>query len=211
VLARFRKFRAKDPLWDHFVNSSPVDSKNDLNPHILVAPEGAIYPVKTEESDPVKLSQTIKELGQWLGVDMVGIVALEPSTTPAHGSSDTGAVAEAEEGPEESASDQRPYPFALVCGVLADYDTEEARGLGGQQAVQKGAVVSHYLRAYIRELGYRAVFGGADHLSVAEAAGLGRMDERGRFVTKNKRPYVHISEVISTDLPMAADGTLKNV
>ena len=211
MLARFLKFRAKDPLWEHFVSSSLVDPKNDLNPHIEAAPVGAIYPVKTEESDPVTLSQTIKELGQWLGVDMVGIVALDPSMLPAHGSSDAGGDAEAEEGTQESEGDQRPYPFAVVCGVLADYDPEEARGLGGQQAVQKGAVVSHYLRAYIRELGYRAVFGGADHLSVAEAAGLGRMDEHGRFVTKNKRPYVHIAEVISTDLPMAPDGALKNV
>ena len=211
MLARFLKFRAKDPLWDHFVNSSPVDPKNDLNPHIQVAPEGAIYPVKTEESDPATLSRTIKELGQWLGVDMVGIVALESSTTPTRGPSDAGGGAEAEVGEGESASDQRPYPFAVVCGVLADYDPEEAKGLGGQQAVQKGAVVSHYLRAYIRELGYRAVFGGPDHLSVAEAAGLGRMDEHGRFVTKNKRPYVHIAEVISTDLHMAPDGALKNV
>ena len=209
MLARFLKFREKDPLWNHFVNSSPVDSKNDLNPHIQAAPVGAIYPVKTEESDPATLSRTIKELGQWLGVDMVGIVALESSTTPTRGPSDAGGGAEAEVGEEESASDQTPYPFALVCGVLADYDPEEARGLGGQQALQKGAVVSHYLRAYIRELGYRAVFGGADHLAVAEAAGLGRMDERGRFVTTSKRPYVHISGVIFTDLPMAADGTLE--
>ena len=74
--------------------------------------------------------------------------------------------------------------------------------------MQKGAVVSHYLRAYIRESGYRASFGGADHLSVAEASGLGRIDKGGRFVTNKKSPYVHISQTISTDLPLAADATL---
>ena len=208
MLSRLLKLGTKDPLWDHFINRSPVDPRNDLTPHIQDAPEGAIYPVKTEVSDPETMSRTIKELGRWLGADMVGIVALERSGNQTSGPLDAADNVDATQSGRGSGGDSRPYPFALVCGILTEYDPDEAKGLGGQQAVQKGAVVSHYLRAYIRETGYRATFGGADHLSVAEASGLGGIDKGGRFVPNKKGPHVHISQVISTDLPLAADAKL---
>ncbi len=39
----------------------------------------------------------------------------------------------------------------------------------------------HYLRSYIREMGYQAVIGGVDSFQVATKAGLGRLDSSGRF------------------------------
>lgn len=201
-LARLSDRRDKERLWDHFVNSL-ADPKNDITPHVLAAPEGRVYPVKSASSDPETMSQTVKELGQWLGANLVGIAALDSSHPPpelpeGEGSSEAGGV----DGQEQS------FPFAVVCLVLSDYDPAESKGLGGQQAVQLGAVVSHHLRAYIRELGYRASFAGADPEAVAEAAGLGKRGQSGRFITGKKGSHAIISQVISTDLPLAPDGRL---
>lgn len=193
----------KDELWDHFVNSQPADPKNDITPHILAAPEGRIYPVKTEPSDPETMSRTVKELGQWLGADLVGIAALNSSHQPPERPEDEGST-------EAHVADGQglTLPFAIVCLVLSEYDPAESKGLGGQKAVQLAAVVSHHLRAYIRELGYQASFAGPDPVAVAEAAGLGYLEKSGRFITGKKNSHAIISQVISTGLPMMPDGQL---
>jgi hypothetical protein len=175
-------------LWDHFINRTPTDPKNNLMPALQGAPEGRIYPVKTEVSDPQTMSRQIKELGQWLGADLVGIAALQP----AHLRPD---------GPSAA-----PYPFAVVCAIATDYDPTVAKGLGGQLAVQNGAVVNHHLRNYIRELGYRTGIGAADPLAVAVAAGLGTLDRNGRLVTRMRRAYIYVADAILTDLPLAPDA-----
>jgi hypothetical protein len=66
--------------------------------------------------------------------------------------------------------------------------------------VQNGAVVNHHLRAYIRELAYRASIGGADPVAVAAVAGLGEPDTPGRFVTRMRSTHVHVADAILTDL-----------
>ena len=187
LLGRWRTGGTKDPLWEHFIYRAPADPKNNLTPTLQSAPEGRIYPVKTEASDPQAMSGQIKELGQWFGAALVGIVALQPAHVQAGDQSDP------------------PFPFAIVCALATDYDPKEARGLGGQLAVQKGAVVNHHLRNYIRELGYRASVGGADPLAVAVAAGLGTLDRSGRLVTKIRSAHIHVADAILTDLPLAPD------
>jgi hypothetical protein len=174
-------------LWDHFIYRAPADPKNDLTPTLQSAPEGRIYPVKTEVSDPHTMSSQIKELGQWFGADLVGIAALQPAHMRASGQADT------------------QYPFAIVCTMAVEYDPKEAKGLGGQLTVQNGAVVNHHLRNYIRELGYRASIGGADPIAVAAATGLGTLDQSGRFVSRSRTGHVHVADAILTDLPLAPD------
>ncbi len=186
LLSRWRKRRIRDPLWDHFIHHAPADPKNNLTPALQGAPEGRIYPVKTEVSDPHAMSRQIKELGRWFGADLVGIAALESAHLQPGGHSDQ-------------------YPFAIVCGIATDYDPREAKGLGGRLAVQNGAVVNHHLRNYIRELGYRASIGGADPLGLASAAGLGTLDRSGRLVTRMRRAHIHVADAILTDLPLAPD------
>ena len=188
LLGRWLKRGAGDPLWDHFIYRSPADPKNNLTSALKRAPEGRIYPVKTERSDPHTMSQHIKELAQWFGADLVGIAALEPSHMQPGGRSDA------------------PYPFAVVCAIASEYDLEEAKGLGGQLAVQNGAVVNHHLRNYIRELGYRASLGGADPLAVAAATGLGTLDGSGCLITKIRGAHIHVADVVLTDLPLAPDA-----
>jgi hypothetical protein len=174
-------------LWDHFINRAPADPKNNLTPALQEAPEGRIYPVKTEVADPHAMSRQIKEFGQWVGADLVGVAALQPAYL------------------RPGAQSEAPYPFAVVCAIAADYDPREAKGLGGQLAVQNGAVVAHHLRNFMRELGYRASIGGADPLAVAVAAGLGTLDPNGRLVTKMRSAYIHVAVPILTDLPLAPD------
>jgi hypothetical protein len=201
LLGRWRGRRTKDPLWEHFIYRAPADPRNNLTPALQRAPEGRIYPVKTEVADPQTMSHTIKELARWFGADLVGIAALPPAPVAAGERSDAeGSGTEAGAPPEDPV---RRAPFAVVCAIASDYDPREAPGLGGQFAVQRGAVVNHHLRAYIRELGYRASIGGADPVAVAAAAGLGRLDRQGRFVTKLPAAYVHVADVILTDLPLA--------
>jgi hypothetical protein len=204
LLGRWLTGRTKDPLWEHFIYRAPADPKNNLTPALQGAPEGRIYPLKTEVSDPHTMSRQIKELAQWFGADLVGIAALQPAHMPpsrqsAAGDSSTGET----EPPENSA---RQYPFAVVCAIATDYDPRVAKGLGGQLAVQNGAVVNHHLRNYIRELGYRASIGGADPFAVAAAAGLGMLDRSGRFVTRIQGAHIHVADAILTDLPLAPDA-----
>jgi hypothetical protein len=187
LLGRWLPGGIRDPLWDHFINHAPADQKNNLTPVLRGAPEGRIYPVKTEVPDPHAMSRHIKELAQWFGADLVGIAALQ--------------AADKEPGSQSEAQ----YPFAVVCAVACDYDPREAKGLGGQLAVQNGVVLNHRLRAYIRELGYRASIGGPDPFVVAAAAGLGQLDKNGRFVTEGRGAHMHVAEAILTDLPLAPD------
>jgi epoxyqueuosine reductase len=204
LLGRWLKGGTRDPLWDHFIYHAPADPKNDLAPALQGAPEGRIYPVKTEVSDPHTMSRCIKELARWFGADLVGIAALQPNHMQPGSQSDAGGNRiEATERPENSA---RQYLFAVVCAIAAAYDPREAKGLGGQLAVQNGAVVNHHLRNYIRELGYRASIGGADPLAVAVAAGLGTLDKSGHLVTSTRGAHIHVADAILTDLPLAPDA-----
>jgi hypothetical protein len=186
-LGRWLARARKDPLWDHFINRPPADPTNNLAPALLGAPEGRIYPVKTDVSDPEAMSRHIKELGRWVGADLVGVAALQPAHL------------------RPSEQPGSAYPFAVVCAIATDYDPREANGLGGQLAVQTGAVVNHHLRNYMRELGHRASIGGAEPLVVAVAAGLGRLDRHGRLVTNIRSAYIHVADPILTDLPLAPD------
>jgi hypothetical protein len=204
LLRRWFTGRTRDPLWEHFIYHAPADPKNNLAPALQGAPEGRIYPVKTEVSDPHTMSRYIKELARWFGADLVGIAALQPNYMQAGSQSDAGGnrIEEAER-PENSA---RQYLFAVVCTIAAAYDPREAKGLGGQLAVQNGAVVNHHLRNYIRELGYRASIGGADPLAVAVAAGLGTLDKSGHLVTSTRGAHIYVADAILTDLPLAPDA-----
>ena len=204
MLNRRSQSEARQVLWDHFINNVPADPKNGLAPVILSAKGGSTYPVKTEVEDPVTMSRNIKELARWWGADLIGITALEPSQLQSQELTDT-ATAENDEDSGGSTSGDSPYRFALVCAIAADYDPGKAKGLGGQVVLQNGAIVIHYLRSYIRELGYRAEIGGVDSLEAAIKAGLGSLDRSGRFVTPLRSAHVEVFDPVLTDMPLAAD------
>lgn len=202
ILGRLFGFRDKDPLWDQFVNRPLSDPGNDLSAAIRSAPEGAVYPVKTEIPPPPGMTANMKELGVWLGVDIVGITRLQPSQVR----SDEFRDAQEQRSPEEIVQE---YPNVIVCGVETEHDPKDVAGMAGRVATLEGNLVSFNLAAYIRELGYKASFGGADPVKVAEAAGLGRAGADGHFTAPGRKGWIHLSDPILTELPLEPDPPAK--
>ena len=194
--------RGKDPLWDGFINRPLADGANDLPAAIRSAPEGAVYPLKTDVPDPAGMSANMKDLGCWLGVDIVGIVRLQPSQVRPEEFRDGQGLRSA----EEIVAD---YPIAIICGVQTEHDPSSTEGMAGRVATLDGNLVSFNLAAFIRELGYRASFGGADPVKVAEAAGMGRATADGHFTARGRKGWIHLSDPILTELPMEADPLVR--
>ncbi|MBV8717922.1 MAG: hypothetical protein JO020_22140 [Chloroflexi bacterium] len=165
-----------DPYWDAFINRAPADP-NNLIPHGFrqVTP-GGVNPARTEVHSPNVMSSHVKELAQFYGADLVGIVALEPDR------------------------------FGVVCVMRSDYDPQVAVGIGGQTPALKGLFASFTVGAYIRELGYAADSSGAEKERFAAAARLGTLDAEGRLVTRQFGRNVHVADVLITDLPLEPDG-----
>ena len=177
--------REDDPYWDFFINTPPADLANTVTEMIRSAPEGNIFPTKAELHTPEITSGHVKELAAYLGTDLIGIARL----------------------PSLPLMEESNYPFAVICAVQADYDPQQARGIGGQVPVQKGLFITFVLSAWIRELGFRATAAldpNAEKLAVA--AGLGTLSAEGRLVTPKFGTRVHVANVIRTDLPLAPDG-----
>ena len=65
-----------DPYWDTFINRPPADL-NNLIPHGFkqVTP-GGVNPAKTEVHSPNVMSSHVKELAEFYGASLVGIVKL---------------------------------------------------------------------------------------------------------------------------------------
>ena len=174
-----------DPYWDFFINTPPADLANTVTEMIRNAPEGNVFPTKTELHTPEITSSHVKGMAEYFGAELVGITRLDPND--AHGG--------------------ESYPFAVICAVRADYDPRQALGIGGQVPVQKGLFISFVLSAWIRELGFRASAApDPDADKLAAAAGLGTLNQEGRLVTPQFGVNVHVANVIRTDLPLAADG-----
>src|SRR6266850_1052661 len=85
-----------DPYWEFFVNTPPTDLENSATEMMRRAPEGNIFPTKTELHTPEITSSHVKELARYLGADLVGVARLD-------------------------ATDEQ-FPFAVVCAARADYD-----------------------------------------------------------------------------------------
>lgn len=172
-----------DPYWDFFVNHPPADLANTVTEMIRNAPDGNVFPTKTELHTPEITSSHVKGMAEYFGAEQTGIVKLDQG--------------ENSEG----------YPFAVICAVHADYDTRKAQGIGGQVPVQNGLFITFVLSAWIRELGFRAtVVRDADTDALAAKAGLGTLNGQGRLVTREFGTGVYVADAIYTDLPLAADG-----
>ena len=174
-----------DPYWDIFINSPPADLSNLVTEMIRNAPEGNVFPTKAELHTPEITSGHVKGMAQYFGAEMTGVVKLNAN----------------------DAGKDEYYPFAVVCAVRAEYEPRESPGIGGQVPVQNGLFITFVLSAWIRELGFRATAApDPDAEKLAAAAGLGRLDAKGRLVTQKFGSKVHVANIIRTDLPLAPDG-----
>lgn len=173
-----------DPYWDFFINTPPADFGNTVIEMIRKAPEGNIFPAKTELHTPEITSRHVKDLAEYLGAAATGIARLgayEPHN------------------PEG-------LPFAVLCAVRADYDPRNSPGIGGQVPVQNGLFITFVLSAWIRELGFQAAAAQRqDKEQLAVRARIGTLSTEGQIVAR-QIGAVYIADVIHTDLPLAADG-----
>jgi hypothetical protein len=177
-----------DPYWEAFINRPPADVLNSLPEIIGRAPEGNVFPTPSELHSPNVMSDHVKELGRYLKAELVGIVDLSRQDAElAHG-----------------------FPYAVVCGVRAEYDPYTSPGVGGQAAVQAGQYASFVVGCWIREMGYRGTIKievpREQRERLAVAAGLGTLGGDGRFTAPRLGTKVHIADILFTDLPLAADG-----
>jgi len=171
-------WRSKDPYWHNYVNHPPADPANLVPPSVRNAPEGAVFPVKSDVHTPEVMTEHISDLGRFFGAGLIGVARLGPG-----GHTD--------------------YPFAVVCGIRAEYDPRTAQGVGGQAAALTGAYVTFNLAAAIREYGFRATRSGdSDVDRIAACAGLGTLDSEGRLVTPEFGRKLYLADVIRTDLPL---------
>jgi hypothetical protein len=169
-----------DPYWDFFINTPAADLENSAVEMMNRAPEGNIFPTRSELHTPEITSSHVKELGLYMGADIMGVARL----------------------PEGS-----DYPFGVITVVQADYDTRTARGIGGQTPTQNGLYVTFVMSAWIREMVYAATaVWDPDAEKLAAKAGLGTVNSNGRLVTPQFGENTHVAKVIKTDLPLAADG-----
>ena len=63
------------PLYQLASRPTP---NGDLAAALVGGREGRVFPVKSNEPDPVVMSQNLKHLARWWGADFVGIVPLPP-------------------------------------------------------------------------------------------------------------------------------------
>jgi hypothetical protein len=182
----------KDPLWDFFINSPPADPDNLVAASLPRLSEGRVFPVASELHSPDVTAGQIKELATFLGASACKIVRLLEASAPAAGSDANAQL-----------------PFAIVCVLRSAHDPKQALGVGGQAPALTAGFVSFLVSAYIRELGHQGTSDGNDYAErLAVAAGMGVVDSRGSLREKPRGSYLHVADVIRTDLPLAPDTEL---
>ena len=72
-LLRWPLRRSRDPYWDAFVNRPLADQANVITEAIRRAPEGRIFPVRSELPEPDRLLQDLDQLVGFLGGSAMGV------------------------------------------------------------------------------------------------------------------------------------------
>ncbi|MDE2837706.1 MAG: hypothetical protein OXL97_09425 [Chloroflexota bacterium] len=180
-LLRWPLRRSRDPYWDAFVNRPLADPANVITEAIRHAPEGRIFPARSELPEPARLLNDLDQLVAFLGGSAIGVARTE--TAFLRPGDDSGASPD----PAELAED---LPFTVVIAVHAEHHPDKAKGMAGQHVLHESASVNFSIAAYIRELGYRATVRPVDSAAAAKAAGL----EPGRGE--------YVGDAVLTDLPL---------
>ena len=190
ILSRLMPWRSpKDPYWEGFISRPVADPDNELIPAIKNAPEGRIFPVRSDLPEPGRLSRDLAEFATFLGAASMGIAKLERAHLPASDDDADKLLAK--------------YTLVVMCTVHAEHDPAIEKGIGGQHPVQESASINFSLSAYMRELGYASTVRSVDAVAVAVAAGLGNADASGKLVTKEHGTHVYVGDGVLTDLPLA--------
>ena len=176
-LLRWPLRRSRDPYWDAFVNRPLADPANVITDAIRRAPEGRIFPVRSELPEPDRLLQDLDQLAGFLGASALGVTRTDAAFLLPGDDAD----------PAELAED---HPFTVVIAVHAEHHPDRMKGMAAQHVLHESASVNFSIAAYIRELGYRGTVRPVDSAAAARAAGL----EIGRGE--------YVGDAVLTDLPL---------
>ena len=133
--------RSRDPYWDAFVNRPLADPANSITEAIRRAPEGRIFPVRSELPEPDRLLRDLDQLVTFLGGSAIGVAKTDPAFLL------PGDDADGEPGPGELTED---HPLTIVCSVHAEHHPGKAKGMAGQHVLHESASVNFSVAAYIR-------------------------------------------------------------
>ena len=184
-LLRWPLRRSRDPYWDAFVNRPLADPANAITDAIRRAPEGRIFPVRSDLPEPARLLQDLDQLVGFLGGSAMGVTSTDTAFLLPDDDS------EASTDLDELAAD---HPFTIVCAVHAEHHPDRVKGMAAQHVLHESASVNFSLAAYIRELGYRGTVRPVDPAAAARAAGV----EPGRDE--------YVGDAVLTDLPLPLGG-----
>ena len=176
-LLRWPLRRSRDPYWDAFVNRPLADPANAITDAIRRAPEGRIFPVRSDLPEPDRLLQDLDQLVRFLGGSAIGVARTDTAFLLPVDDTD----------PVDLTED---HPFTVVIAVHAEHHPDSAKGMAAQHVLHESASVNFSLAAYIRELGYRGTVRPVDPAAAARAAGV----EPGRSE--------YVGDAVLTDLPL---------
>lgn len=198
-------------------NPNPV-AKN-LQEKMASSPMAGYKPpagVKTDVSDPHKVTRMIKKAALWFGADLVGICKLDRRWLYSHtverpeimgnisGVVDVGSI------PQEVPEDHK---YVVVMAFEMDYELiKYVPSYLGNTATRMGysrmAITNNYLTSFIHNLGFDAIDCSINDVALsvpmAMQAGLGDLARNGVMVTRKYGPRVRLNNVI-TNLPLIPD------
>ncbi len=185
------------------------DMHNSLQQLFLQMPQGAVSPERLPVSDPVAMSQKIKEAARFYGADVVGITYLDQAYVYSHRGRGCSADGEKPGDPIDL-----PHKYAICLGFADDFDrymtcNSEISGLEYQMGTKRTLIPTFLLATYIREMGYPARSHAHSRLEVntvalAVTAGLGELGRHGMLIHEEYGSRLHLA-VVTTDLPLAVD------
>ena len=158
-------------------------------------PQGALNSEKLEVSDPIRLTQQIKDKAKELGAGVVGICELK----------DDYLVAGA----------KNKYRYAIALGLPMDREKMltvpgHTAAMEVQRVYTQGSYLTVDLTRYIRSLGWPAkalpVNSSSEymHIPIAIAAGIGELGKHGSLICKEYGSNFRLTTVV-TDLPLVTD------
>jgi len=183
-------------------------------------PSGPQEGVKIHDSSPGALANKIKKAALWFGADSVGICELDRRWVYSHTYDRLLYAGRADDELESSESNlqeiSEEFQWAIVMCFEQSYDLiSYYPTFCSNAAVSMGysrmAIANHYLSAYIRNLGFKAIDCTTNDVALsvpmAMQAGLGDLGRNGLLVTPKYGPRVRISKVI-TNLPLVSDAPI---
>jgi epoxyqueuosine reductase len=161
--------------------------------------------VRLEGVPPADMSADIKQVGKYLGADLVGICAYDERWVYTHNYSRRDQRAKPMDLPDD-------LPYVVVIANEMDHDTIQTvpsalSGAATGQGYSKDIIAVLSLTQYIRNLGYQAVASLNDtalSIPLAIQAGLGQYGRHGLLITREFGPRVRIAKIF-TDLPLQPD------